>query len=154
MLRRSAIVLPFAVLAGAVGLIGCGGSDDDSSATTVAPVIATLPRVELPDAFPDEVPLPAGIELDEANELVGEQSTIFDITGWNAGEAVPLGEAYLAQLLDAGFEITTRSDSTENILFTVEGPDWFVSAGFYPDAVRNTGTAIGLTVAPITSTNA
>lgn len=154
MLRRTtAVVLPLAVLAIGVGLAGCSG-DDDSSATTVAPVIATLPRVELPESFPDEVPIPAGLELDEANELAGEQTTIFDITGWNAGEAVPLGEAYLAQLRDAGFEITSRSDTVDNILFTVEGPNWFVSAGFYPDAVRNRGTAIGITVGPVASSDA
>ena len=151
MLRRSLVIS--VVLA--VGAAGCSSGDDGSSASTVAPVIATLPRVELPASFPtDEVPLPAGIELDEANELDGEQSTIFDVTGWNAGEAVPLGEAYLAQLRAAGFEITSRSDSVENISFTVEGPEWFVSAGFYPDAIRNTGTAIGLTVGPVSSTNA
>ena len=138
-----------------LGTVACSSGDDtDTDASTVAPVIATLPRVELPESFPDEVPLPAGIELDEANELAGEQSTIFDITGWNAGEAVPLGEAYLAQLRDAGFEVTTRSDSTENILFTVQGTEWFVSAGFYPDAVRETGTAIGLTVGPVDAAGA
>ena len=155
-MRRSTIaVTPLVALAvGAIAMTGCGGSDDETEASTVAPVIATLPRIELPDSFPDSVPIPAGLELDEANELAGDQSTIYDITGWNAGDAVPLGEAYLAQLLDAGFEITTRSDSTENILFTVEGPEWFVSAGFYPDAVRNTGTAIGLTVGPVASTDA
>ena len=145
------VVVPLVLVAGAAG---CSSGDDETSASTAAPVIATLPTVDLPEAFPDEVPIPAGIELDEANELAGEGSTIFDITGWNAGEAVPLGEAYLAELLDAGFEITTRSDSTVNILFTVEGPEWFVSAGFYPDAVRETGTAIGLTVGPVTSANA
>lgn len=158
-MRRSTIaVTPLVALSvAAIGLTGCGGGgggDADTEASTVAPVIATLPRVELPESFPDAVPIPAGLELDEANELAGDQSTIYDITGWNAGDAVPLGEAYLAQLLDAGFEITTRSDSTENILFTVEGPEWFVSAGFYPDAVRNTGTAIGLTVGPVDSTTA
>ena len=152
MLRRALLVVLPVVLV--IGTAACSDDDDDTDATTVAPVIATLPRVELPESFPDEVPIPAGIQLDEANELVGAQSTIFDITGWNAGEPVPLGEAYLTQLRDAGFEITSRSDSTTNILFTVEGPDWFVSAGFYPDAVRNTGTAIGITIGPATSSNA
>ena len=155
-MRRSTItVTPLLALSfGVAGLTACGGSDDETEASTVAPVIATLPTVELPESFPDSVPIPAGLELDEANELVGDQSTIYDITGWNAGDAVPLGEAYLAQLLDAGFEITTRSDSTENILFTVESAEWFVSAGFYPDAVRERGTAIGLTVGPVDSANA
>ncbi len=155
-MRRSTIVVPsfVALSIGAIGMTGCGGSDDDTVSSTVAPVIATLPTVQLPESFPDDVPMPAGIELDEANELTGGQATIFDITGWNAGEPVPLGEAYLAELRDLGYEITSRADSTENILFTVEGPEWFVSAGFYPDAMRERGTAIGLTVGPVDSTNA
>ena len=115
----------------------------------MAPVIATLPQVELPESFPDDVPIPAGIQLDEANELTGGDSTAYDITGWNAGEPVPLGEAYLTELRDLGYEVTSRSDAVESILFSVEGPEWFVSAGFYPDAVRETGTSIGLTVAPV-----
>lgn len=146
MLRRELALVPIVALV--VAVTGCGGEDDETTASTVTPVVATLPRVELPESFPDEVPIPAGLELDEANELTGGTSTIYDITGWNAGEAVPLGEAYLARLLELGYEITSRTDSVENILFTVEGPDWFVSAGFYPDAVRETGTAIGVTVGP------
>ncbi|MCB0968000.1 MAG: hypothetical protein KDB37_14285 [Ilumatobacter sp.] len=149
MLRRHPVAFVLvAPLVAAVGLTACGG-DDESSSTTVAPVVATIARVEIPDSFPDDVPLPGAIELEGADEMSGGESTIYDITGWNSGEPVPLGEAYLAELREAGFEITSRVDATNSILFTVESDDWFVSAGFYPDAVRDTGTSIGVTVGPI-----
>lgn len=153
MIRGSGMIRPTSALVSIVTLLlgatACGGSDDDTASTTVPPVIATIPRVELPGSFPGEVPVPDDIDLEGADELVGDTATIYDITGWNPGEPVVLGEAYLAELRERGYEITSRSDSTTSILFTVEGPSWFVSAGFYPDAIRETGTSIGLTVGPI-----
>jgi hypothetical protein len=152
-----AVALTSFVLLGA-----CGGDDDaspagdvtgDSGTTEVAVTDATgdAAPVEVPDGFPDAVPLPAAVELEEFNAMEGDTTTIYDITGWNAGQPVPLGETYLASLDDAGFEIVNRSDATDSVLFVAVDDDWFVSAGFYPDRQRETGTSIGVTVGPAAS---
>jgi hypothetical protein len=146
-------------LTASVLLPACGGDDDtddvtrSASDTTVLDTAVTAPAqpVEVPADFPDGVPLPAAVELEEFNEMVGDTTAIYDITGWNAGQPVPLGEAYLASLDDAGFEIVSRSDAPDSVLFVATDDEWFVSAGFYPDRQRETGTSIGLTVGPATS---
>jgi hypothetical protein len=161
-MHRSLVVLTLA----SVLLPACGGSDADvdadvetnagtdvgadGAAETATSTEAADP-VEIPGGFPDGVPLPAAVELEEFNEMVGDTTTIYDITGWNAGRPVPLGEAYLASLDDAGFEIVSRSDATDSVLFVATDDEWFVSAGFYPDRQRETGTSIGLTVGPAAS---
>lgn len=152
--HRSLIAL---ALTASLVIPACGGDDDAADVTEGADVAdvagatsSSVPRppVEIPEGFPDEVPLPAAVELEEFNELVGESTTIYDITGWNAGEPVPLGEAYLAALDAAGFEIANRTDAADSVLFVAVDEDWFVSAGFYPDRQRETGTSIGLSVGP------
>jgi hypothetical protein len=150
---RSLIVL---WLTASVLLPACGGDDDTDAASDTTALVAAATSdppapVEIPDGFPDAVPLPAAVELEEFNEMVGDTTTIYDITGWNAGQPVPLGEAYLSSLDDAGFEIVNRSDATDSILFVATDDVWFVSAGFYPDRQRETGTSIGLTVGPAES---
>jgi hypothetical protein len=129
-----------------------GGSVGDGVAISIVPdVTDEAPSViAVPASFPAEVPLPDDIELAEADELAGA-TTIYDITGWHPGAPVPLGEAYLARLRAAGFEIVSRSDAADSVLFLVIGEEWFVSSGFYPDPVRNTGTSIGVTVGPASS---
>ena len=145
-------------LTASVLLPACGGDDDTgdvtgSAADTTAAVASSEPAepVEIPDGFPESIPLPAAVELEEFNDMVGDTTTIYDITGWNDGQPVPLGEAYLASLDEAGFEIVNRSDATDSILFVATDDEWFVSAGFYPDRQRETGTSIGLTVGPAAS---
>lgn len=137
----------------AVALGACESSSDaDGVAISLVPDATddTSSVVAVPASFPAEVPLPDDIELAEADELAGA-TTIYDITGWHPDEPVPLGEAYLARLRSAGFEIASRSDADDSVLFVVIGDEWFVSGGFYPDPVRNTGTSIGLTVGPAAS---
>ena len=161
-MHRPLIVLALTVL---VLLSACGGDDDTGNDTgddtgdvtgnadTTAVVASSEPAkpVEIPGGFPDGVPLPAAIVLEEFTEMVGDTTTIYDITGWSAGQPVPLGEAYLASLDEVGFEIVNRSDATDSILFVATDDEWFVSAGFYPDRQRETGTSIGLTVGPAAS---
>jgi hypothetical protein len=148
-MHRALIAL---TLTASIVLPACGGDDDtsDDDASDAA-TSTTAAVVEIPDGFPETVPLPAAVELEEFNEMVGESTTIYDITGWNAGQPVPLGEAYLASLDEAGFEIASRSDATDSVLFVAVDDDWFVSAGFYPDRQRESGTSIGLTVGPAAS---
>lgn len=135
-----------------IGACGQSGGDVDTAATAISIVPSgaidvSLDPVVVPDSFPAGVPLPADVELAEAAELPGA-TTIYDITGWHPGTPVPLAEAYLAALDAAGFEVRSRSDSPDSVLFVVTGGDWFVSAGFYPDPVRNAGTSVGVAVGP------
>lgn len=148
----------------AVTVAGCGGGDADEAADDVVDTgvaLSIVPNdtatdaadgvaVTVPANFPAGVPLPDGVELAQADELTGD-TTIFDITGWHPDTPVPLAEAYLARLRAAGFEVESRSDATDSLLFVALGDEWFVSAGFYPDPVRNTGTSIGVTVGPAAS---
>lgn len=166
---RVTAALLAAALAAGVG--ACGGDDrdevsEDGVALSIVPRDTTADTtgdptgdtigdtarvaVAVPGSFPAEVPLPPDVELEQADELVAA-TTIYDITGWHPGTPVPVGEAYLAELRDAGFEIESRSDASDSILFVAVGEDWFVSAGFYADPVRNTGTAVGVTVGPAAS---
>jgi hypothetical protein len=139
-------------------LAACGGdagseiasTDDSSVAISIAPsaeIEVELGPVELPATYPADVPLPP-FSLEGAEELQGETSTIYDITGWYDGDPISGARDYLAALEAAGFEVTGRSEAPESLFFTAVSDEWFVSAGFFPDPVREVGTSVGVTVAP------
>lgn len=102
----------------------------------------------LTPTFPADVPIPAGLELEVAEEYVGSTSTIYEVTGWYDGDPVRAAQAYESTLEDLGFVITSRIESPDNLYFVAESDDWYVSAGFFPDPIRNVGTSVGVTVAP------
>lgn len=104
--------------------------------------------VEFPESFPAVVPIPAHLTLEAAEEHVGETSSIFDVTGWFDGEPLDIAADYEATLIDRGYEITSRTEAERSLFFVAESDGWLVSAGFFPDPVRNVGTSVGLTVAP------
>lgn len=139
-------------LVAALALVACSGGDDatgESSATaggSAAP--APTSTVEIPATFPAEVPIPAGLVVERAEELAGQSSRLFNVTGWLDGEPVPSARAYLAELDALGYEVTSRTEAPDSLLFIAEGADWVVSAGFYADPIRNVGTAVGVTVTP------
>lgn len=134
-----------------VGLLaGCGrGSGGAVDASTVGSgetdVVIRNGVVRLPAAFPADVPIPADIAVEGADRI-GEGADLFEVTGWYDGEPVPAGRAYLDELRSLGFELTSRAVATESVFFTVTDGRWTVSAGFYPDPVRERGTSVGLTV--------
>lgn len=101
----------------------------------------------LPDAFPDDVPVPAEVVIEVAEEHEGTGSTLFEVTGWYDGDPVGAAREYEEALVDLGYEITSRTESPDNVFFVAENADWYVSAGFFPDPIRNTGTSVGITVA-------
>lgn len=148
---------PTALLLAVVLLAACGGDDDTSTGTsTDAPLISVLPAtdtgsgepVELPDSFPADVPIPADVELANAEEHVGASSTIFEVTGWYDGDPIRAARDYEAALEDLGYEITSRTESPDNLYFVAQNDEWYVSAGFFPDPIRNVGASVGVTVAP------
>lgn len=149
-----------AVLLAVTSLGACGGDDtssDDASATTAAGA-ATTPSTgapagvaepaELPASFPADVPVPVDVELENAEEHVGSTTTIFELTGWYDGDPIRAARDYEAALLDLGYEITSRTESPDNLYFVAESDRWYVSAGFFPDPIRNVGASVGITVAP------
>ena len=151
-MRSIALFLAVALLA------ACGGDDDaadaDSDDVTVMSIVPAgeievdLEPVELPESFPADVPVPAGVELDNAEAHEGASSTIYEVTGWYDGDPISVGRDYEQALLDLGYEITSRTESPDNLYFVAESADWYVSAGFFPDPVRNVGASVGVTVAP------
>ena len=105
--------------------------------------------VDLPAEFPADVPLPTDLVIEQADRLEGAASELFDITGWYDGDAVTAARDYVVQVEAAGFTLTGRTDAPTNVFFAAENDDWFMSAGFYPDPVRQTGTSVGITVTPL-----
>lgn len=146
-----------ALAAALVLLAACSGDDDSTDAATdTAPLMSIVPTdtetdggpVELPESFPAEVPIPADVELGNAEEHTGTVSTIFEVTGWYDGDPIRVARDYESVLEDLGYEITSRTESPDNLYFVAENDDWYVSAGFFPDPIRNVGASVGLTVAP------
>lgn len=150
--RSTACLVVIALLA------ACGGDDsnDDPSAasvdasviTSTSGVEADVAPVELPASYPADVPVPADVELDNAEEHVGASSTIYEVTGWYDGDPIRVARDYERVLKDLGYEITSRTESPDNLYFVAENDTWYVSAGFFPDPIRNVGASVGVTVAP------
>ena len=143
---------PTVLLLAVVLLAACRGDDSSSGPDATDPPAPTLAApaepVELPTAFPNEVPVPAEVELANAEEHAGDRSTIFEVTGWYDGDPIRIARDYEQVLVDRGFEITSRTESPDNLFLVAESEAWYVSAGFFPDPIRNVGTSVGLTVAP------
>jgi len=152
---------PTALLIAVALLAACGGDDDSAaSGDTEPPLMSIVPSgddgdgggapepVELPDAFPTDVPVPAGVELENAEEHVGDASTIFEVTGWYDGDPIRVARDYEQVLEDLGYAITSRTESPDNLYFVAENDSWYISAGFFPDPIRNVGASVGVTVAP------
>jgi hypothetical protein len=94
------------------------------------------------------VPVPADVELENAEAHTGASSTIFEVTGWYDGDPIRVARDYEAVLEGLGYEITSRTESPDNLYFVAENEDWYISAGFFPDPIRNVGASVGVTVAP------
>lgn len=147
--RSTACLVALALLA------ACGGDDstDDPPAAPVTTPLTTpgveadAEPVELPASFPADVPIPADVELDNAEEHVGA-STIYEVTGWYDGDPIRVARDYENVLKDLGYEITSRTESSDNLYFVAENDAWYISAGFFPDPIRNVGASVGVTVAP------
>lgn len=131
---------------------GCG-SGDDSSAPATTDVVpsgageATIGEpVDLPASFPATVPIPAYLQIEATDVHTGDTSTIFEVTGWYDGEPLDIATAYESTLIERGYEITSRTETDRDLFFVAESDEWYVSAGFFPDPIRNVGTSVGLTV--------
>lgn len=132
----------------------CGGGDDDTAPITTqltasGPIDISLDPVELSPEFPSELPIPVDLLIIGSEVHEGANTTIFEVTGWHAGESLPVARAYLAVLDELGFEVTGRDEASDKLFFNAENADWFVSAGFFPDPVRLEGTSVGITVVPV-----
>ena len=131
------------VLVFAVGLLAACSTDADP----VSLPVSSLPVSSLP-SLPAEVPMPVGLELEVAEAHVGSVTTIHEITGWFDGDPIRAARDYEAALEALEFDVTSRTESPDNLYFVAENDEWYVSAGFYPDPVRKVGTSVGITVAP------
>jgi hypothetical protein len=148
-------IAPFLVavcFVSSVTLSACGGGDDDTSSTTTEPLAGQidtgLDPVDLPDEFPSDVPLPAGLVILDAPVLSGGTIDLYEVTGWHEGDPVEVANDYLAELERIGYEVVSRTDTPNNLFFIAQSDDWFVSAGFFPDPIRLEGTSVGITVGP------
>lgn len=142
--------------AAVMALTACSGDDDQSSDSATAPTTTgtvtdattEVAPVELPASYPTAVPVPADVELDNAEEHVGTSTTIYELTGWYDGDPIRVARDYEKVLEDLGYEITSRTEAPDNLYFVAQNDDWYVSAGFFPDPIRNVGASVGVTVAP------
>ncbi len=150
-MRRTAPLLVVAL----APLVACSGDDDAASTTTTLAVAGEIDielqeSVELPPEFPD-VPIPAEVLIENAETLTGETSELYEVTGWFDGDPIRAARDYLAVLDDRGYEVTSRTEAPDSLFFIADDGTWFVSAGFFPDPIRNVGTSVGLTVGPASS---
>mgnify|MGYP006928177761 CR=1 FL=1 len=148
-MRIAALLVAISVLVSA-----CGGGDDDKAPITTqltasGPIDISLDPVELSPEFPTDLPIPVDLLIIGSEVLEGESTTIFEVTGWHAGESMLVAGDYLAVLDELGFEVTSRDQTSDKLFFNAESADWFVSAGFFPDPIRLEGTSVGITVVPI-----
>ena len=65
-----------------------------------------------------------------------------------AGDPIRVARDYEAALEELGYEVTSRTESPDNLYFVAEVDDWYISAGFFPDPIRNAGASVGVTIAP------
>ena len=63
--------------------------------------------------------IPADLLLLGSEVLEGETITIFEVTGWHAGEALPVGLDYEAVLEQLGYAISNRSETSDKLFFNV-----------------------------------
>lgn len=142
------------LVAVSVVVSACGGGADASTSTTTevevfGEIDISLDPVELSPDYPAEVPIPADLLILGSEVLPGETTTLYEVTGWHAGESIRVARDYLAVLDELGYEVTGRDETADQLFFNAENSDWFVSAGFFPDPVRLEGTSVGITVVPI-----
>ena len=148
-MRSSALLL-----AVVMALTACSGDDDPASdvdatpATAGTDAAAEVEPVELPASYPTDVPVPADVELENAEEHVGTSTTIYELTGWYDGDPIRAARDYERALQDLGYEITSRTEAPDNLYFVAQNDDWYVSAGFFPDPIRNVGASVGVKAAP------
>ncbi len=104
---------------------------------------------DVPDDFPQEVPLPAELEVMSSMSFNDEGGTSFNLNATTPGDATSVADDLEAAFTDAGFTLTGTSqmeaDGLVNRTFQFEGPDW---SGNVVVVENPDETIVNYTVAP------
>ena len=107
---RAGAVLIATVALLALTLSACGGSDDDapspSKASADSGSAENSSGANLPEGFPENVPLPEHNEIKTASALTEDSWRLMLLVDPDAEGII---EQYAQQLTDAGFEVSTDS---------------------------------------------
>ena len=129
---HSKIIGAFAVAVLALGLAGCGGSEttDDGGSVASGEVASGevesdssgSAREELPDGFPEDVPLPDFTSAKPMPPPSGSTDTWSAVLVLGAGAETPV-EDYAGQLTEAGYSVEDGLGGSKD----ATGPQWSVS---------------------------
>jgi hypothetical protein len=154
MTRTYRHLIAASVVALAVAATGCGSDDADdagpsSPPTTVAEISSgatdgggdetSSPAVELPDGWPDELALPEGTTLLNANQVANSTALSIDARVEDPQAAF---DTLKSQLSDAGYEIVgstfTPTDLGGYGSISAKGDTYTVAISFGPDPTGDT----------------
>ena len=83
---------------------------------------------EIPEDFPSEVPIPAGMTVDNTSSMSdADGAQTFSLGGTVEGDAAAFVEAYVSTLQAAGFTEQSRTTTSNGSFFTYSGPAWTVN---------------------------
>ena len=104
---------------------------------------------DVPEDFPEEVPLPAELEVMSSMSFNEEGGTSFNLNATTPGDATTVADELEAAFTDAGFTITGTSqmeaDGMANRTFQFEGSDW---SGNVVVVENPDDTIVNYTIAP------
>jgi hypothetical protein len=106
--------------------------------------------IDLPDNFPDDVPLPEGLNIQSASSLDAPEGATFILTGTVDGDFADATDAYASALESAGFTQQSMTESTDGTFFAFVSAAWNISGGIYPDTTGEGGTVASINVVPAT----
>lgn len=135
---------------------GAGGSDDESftiQSDDGETVIKTddgsavfTQGTDLPDGFPDDVPVPDRIEIQFSQSSETADGVGYVIAATSTRSIAELVEEYANRLDDAGFERQQFTETPDGSILVYQRTDYGVAATFASDGAE--GTAFQLTVIP------
>ena len=136
------------IVAASISVAGCGGDDavEDEITEPAAPAaeVDAEPAIELPDGFPEEVPLPPGFAITDAQVLDADQKQ-YSITGDSKMDVDAVLDFYLKAFEKDGWEEDSVMTQKANIVCS------FIKDDLLVFVEANTG-GIGTIVQVITGT--
>lgn len=105
---------------------------------------------DLPEGFPDDVPLPDGFELQQGSKSTDGDQTIYTVFGTVDGDPADVFADIVAQYEDAGYDVQNKTETNSNDDFMggagFVNDDHTVSMSVFGDGAGQ--TTVSLNVAP------
>lgn len=101
---------------------------------------------ELPDGFPESVPLPRDLAIESVVSMDGDQGTAFTVTGQVQDDVATSTGEYIAALETAGYAQQSITQTPDGSFFDYAGPEWRIGGGFYNNGADGGGSIVNLSV--------